>query len=59
MLAQLGATKPDERLFAPIGLDLGGDGPEAIALSIVAEVSAAMAQRPGGYLRDTAGPLHR
>ena len=59
MLAQLGATKPDQRLFAPIGLDLGGDGPEAIALSVVAEVSAAMARRPGGYLRDTAGPLHR
>ena len=27
-----------ERLFAPVGMDLGGDGPEAIALAIVAEV---------------------
>lgn len=29
-----------ERLFAPIGMNLGGDGPEAIALAIVAEVQA-------------------
>lgn len=28
------------RIHAPIGLDLGGDGPEAIALAIVAEVQA-------------------
>jgi xanthine dehydrogenase accessory factor len=27
-------------LYAPVGLDLGGDGPEAIALAIVAEVQA-------------------
>jgi xanthine dehydrogenase accessory factor len=29
------------RIHAPIGLDLGGDGPEAIALAIVAEIQAA------------------
>ncbi len=29
-----------QRVFAPVGLDLGGDGAEAIALSIVAEVQA-------------------
>lgn len=29
-----------ETVFAPVGLDLGGDGPEAIALAIVAEVQA-------------------
>jgi xanthine dehydrogenase accessory factor len=27
-------------IFAPVGLDLGGDGAEAIALSIVAEIQA-------------------
>jgi xanthine/CO dehydrogenase XdhC/CoxF family maturation factor len=58
MLAQLGVTEPDGRLFAPVGLDLGGDGPEAIALSIVAEVSAAMARRKGGHLRARSEPLH-
>jgi xanthine/CO dehydrogenase XdhC/CoxF family maturation factor len=29
-----------ERIWAPVGLDLGGDGPESIALSIVSEVQA-------------------
>lgn len=29
-----------EHLFAPVGLDLGGDGAEAIALSAVAEIQA-------------------
>jgi xanthine dehydrogenase accessory factor len=28
------------RIFAPIGLDLGGDGPEAIALAVLAEAQA-------------------
>jgi xanthine/CO dehydrogenase XdhC/CoxF family maturation factor len=29
-----------ERVYAPMGLDLGGDGAEAIALAVVAEVQA-------------------
>ncbi|MEO6982914.1 MAG: XdhC family protein [Edaphobacter sp.] len=29
-----------ERIFAPVGLDLGGDGPEVIALAVIAEVQA-------------------
>ena len=29
-----------QRIHAPVGLDLGGDGPEAIALAIVAEIQA-------------------
>ena len=29
-----------EGLFAPVGLDLGGDGAEAIALATIAEVQA-------------------
>jgi len=28
------------RIYAPVGLNLGGDGPEAIALSVIAEVQA-------------------
>jgi xanthine dehydrogenase accessory factor len=47
-----------ERIFAPIGMDLGGDGPDAIALSIIAEVAAVMSRRNGGHLRDRQGPLH-
>jgi len=46
------------RLFAPVGIDVGGDGPAAIALSIIAEVSAVMGSRSGKHLRDKRGPLH-
>jgi xanthine dehydrogenase accessory factor len=34
-----------DRLFAPIGMDLGGDGPQAIALAIVAEVQSVCEKR--------------
>jgi xanthine dehydrogenase accessory factor len=46
------------RLFAPVGLDIGGDGPEAIALSIVGEVSAVIDGRGAGHLRNRDAPLH-
>ena len=51
-------TDAEHRIFAPIGMDLGGDGPEAIALSIAAEVSAVLDDRSGGHLRDRNAPLH-
>jgi xanthine/CO dehydrogenase XdhC/CoxF family maturation factor len=47
-----------ERLYSPVGMDIGGDGPDAIALSIIAEVSAVMSSRSGGHLRDRRGALH-
>ena len=47
--AMLGVTVDScsERLFAPVGMDLGGDGPEAIALAIIAEVHAVCQGRHG------------
>lgn len=48
----------DARLHAPAGLDLGGEGPEAIALALIAEVQAYAAGRSGGWLRDRKGPIH-
>jgi xanthine/CO dehydrogenase XdhC/CoxF family maturation factor len=47
LLAELGAdaARLTPRLRAPIGLDLGAAAPEAIALSIVAEIHAALAGR--------------
>lgn len=47
-----------ERLHAPAGLDIGGEGPEAIALSLLAEVMAAAEGRSGGWLRERKGPIH-
>jgi len=46
------------RIFAPAGLDIGGDGPESIALAILAEIQALAAGRSGGWLRERKGPIH-
>ena len=46
------------RIYAPVGLDIGGEGPDAIALAIIAEISAVINERSGGHLRDKKGPLH-
>ena len=40
-----------ERIYAPVGLDLGGDGPEAIALAVVAEVQAVCMGKLGASRR--------
>jgi xanthine/CO dehydrogenase XdhC/CoxF family maturation factor len=43
---------------SPVGLDLGGDGAHAIALSIVAEAHAVLHGREGGRLRARRGAIH-
>src|ERR1035437_4253982 len=43
-----------ERVWAPVGLDLGGDGAEAIALAVVAEVQAWVQGKLGSSRRLTA-----
>lgn len=52
------AAHGGDALFGPVGLDLGGDGPEAIALAIVAEVSAVIHERTAKHLRNNRVPLH-
>ena len=46
------------RLHAPVGLDLGADTSEEIALAILAEIQAMLAGRAGGPLRDRPTPIH-
>jgi xanthine dehydrogenase accessory factor len=45
-------------VHGPAGLDLGGDGPEEVAWSILAEAIAVRNGRTGGSLRDRSGPIH-
>jgi xanthine dehydrogenase accessory factor len=47
-----------ERTHGPAGLDLGGEGPEEIATSIVAEILAVSKGREAGFLRQRSGPIH-
>jgi xanthine dehydrogenase accessory factor len=46
------------RLHSPIGLDLGSETPEEIALAIVAEIQAQHSGRQGRPLRERAGTVH-
>lgn len=48
-----------EKLYAPIGLDIGADTPEALSVSIVAEIQAVLAQRTGGFLKRRSMPIHQ
>jgi xanthine/CO dehydrogenase XdhC/CoxF family maturation factor len=59
MIEDLGVSEADAaRLYAPVGLDIGGETPDEIALSIVAEVQAVRAGRPGAPLRERPGAIH-
>ncbi|MNN99068.1 hypothetical protein D3C81_2186200 [compost metagenome] len=42
-----------------MGLDLGGDAPQNVALAILAEITAVMNQRQGGMLRHRGKPIHQ
>jgi xanthine dehydrogenase accessory factor len=47
-----------QRLYYPIGLDLGAETPDEIALAIVAEIQAVLTKHVGGMLRDRNAPIH-
>jgi xanthine dehydrogenase accessory factor len=45
-------------VYAPVGLDLGAETPEEIALAIVGEIAAVLADRSAVSLRERGGPIH-
>jgi xanthine/CO dehydrogenase XdhC/CoxF family maturation factor len=56
ILAELGTT--DARVFGPVGLDIGADGPEQVALSVVAELLAVRSRREPRHLRERELAVH-
>lgn len=51
-------AKYPPNLYGPIGLDIGADAPETIALAILAEINSVLTNRTGGFLRERHGSIY-
>lgn len=60
ILRDVGAENPadTERVFGPVGLDLGADGPRQVALAVIAELLAFTAQREPRHLCERREAIH-
>lgn len=61
LLAEIGESFCEgqlAKLYAPVGLDIGAEMPEEIALAIIAEIQGVLANRQGGFLRERNGGIH-
>ena len=56
--AGLDREKMAAHLHGPMGLDIGADGPEQVALAVVAEIQASLNGRAGGTLSTSEGSIH-
>ena len=46
------------KMHAPIGLDIGAETPDEIAVSIISEIQAKFSNRSGGFIKYRSGPIH-
>lgn len=58
LFEEIGVSPGADHVHAPVGLDIGAETPEAIALSIVSEIQAVLAGRSGMKLRSRRVPIH-
>lgn len=52
------SERDQQRIHSPVGLDIGAETPDEIALAIVAEIQARYQGRNGGLLKDRKGFIH-
>ena len=57
-LESIGLQVNMENIYAPVGLEIGAETSEEIALSIMAEIKAVLNQKSPIFLRDKKGPIH-
>ena len=46
------------QIYGPVGLDIGGETPDEIAIAAIGEILAATRRRAGGFLRSRGAPIH-
>ena len=52
-------TDDFHRVHSPIGLDIGAEAADEIAISIIAEIQSKFANRTGGFLKYRNAPIHQ
>lgn len=57
-LASQGVSVDTSNIFGPMGLDLGAEGSEEIALAVTSEIKTVLSKKSIMHLRDKTGPIH-